>query len=208
MKIVKINRGAKHTVNILCENGETLCIDSDIMAQTSLKAGDSLSDTDAQKLSEQSDFYRAKSRAMWYLDRADHSEKALYDKLIRASFSEKASAAAVQRLCELGLLDDRRLAFRLAERLSEQNLSKRQIYARLFAKSIPKDIINEALQSLETDERAQIREIIAKKYAAKLEEKNAVQKVYAALVRKGFSYGAVRDVLKAYCEELQYTDGD
>ena len=34
------------------------------------------------------------------------------------------------------------------------------------------------------------------------------RKVYAALVRKGFSYGDVRDALKQYEEELIGFDGD
>ena len=37
-----------------------------------------------EKLKAESDFSRAKSRALWYLSRADHSKAALYKKLCRA----------------------------------------------------------------------------------------------------------------------------
>ena len=33
-----------------------------------------------------------------------------------------------------------------------------------------------------------------------------MQRVYAALVRKGFSFSAVRNALKKYSEELEYSE--
>ena len=35
---------------------------------------------------------------------------------------------------------------------------------------------------------------------------NGAEKVYAALIRKGFSFSAVRNVLKKYSEELEYSE--
>ena len=74
----------------------------------------------------------------------------------------------------------------------------------MMLKGVPKEIASEALDNENADESEQIAALIAKKYRTKIEGENGVQKVYAALIRKGFSYGKVRDALKKYSEELLY----
>lgn len=151
------------------------------------------------------EFERARERVLWYLDRSDRTEKELRDRLRRGEFSPEVIDGVLSRLKDVGIVDDRRYALRYAERLAESNVSKRESYAKMMAKGISRELIAEALDSLETDEAAQIRALIEKKYASRLQSEDGVRKVYAALMRKGFSYGAVRDALKKYSEELEYT---
>lgn len=99
-----------------------------------------------------------------------------------------------------------RYAERLSQRMNESNISKREAYAKLISKGIPKKIANEVLADTQFDESRQLAELIDKKYRLKLQAENGVQKVYAALVRKGFSYGAVRDAIKEYTK--QELDGE
>lgn len=206
MQITEISRQRKHLVKVKCDSGREFYLDSDFAAQSGIKTGMEVDETTVCEWLRESDYVRAKSRALWFLDRADHSEKALYEKLLRADISPEACARAIARLKELGLLDDVRYAARLAERLIESNVSKREAYAKMSAKGLPLDIINAALHDTEADEGAQISALISKKYRTKLENPENIPKVYAALVRKGFSYGAVREALKRYSEELENYD--
>lgn len=206
MQITEISRHKKHLVKVKLDSGREFYLDSDFAAQSAIKTGREVDEATVCEWLRESDYVRAKSRALWFLDRADHSEKALYEKLLRADISPEACARAIARLKELGLLDDVRYAARLAERLIESNVSKREAYAKMSAKGLPRDIINAALEDTETDEGVQISALISKKYRTKLENPENIPKVYAALVRKGFSYGAVRDALKRYSEELENYD--
>lgn len=206
MTVVSIKKDKKHLMRIDCDNGNTFYIDSDLLNEISLSVGSCLDSSRVEELLKESDYYRAKSRAFWYLDRMDHTEKALYDKLVKAGFSKESSARVIARFCELDLLDDVKYASRYSERLSEANVSSREIYMKLITKGVPKCIAKDTVDALEVDEYAQIRAVIDKKYKNKLGDKQSVQKVFSALARKGFSFSAVRDVLKAYCEELQYID--
>lgn len=206
MEIGEIKRDKNHCVKVRFVGGDSVLLDSDFAAQQCLHTGDSISEEKIEQLLQESDYIRAKSRALWFLDRADHSEKALFDKIIKGGIPETAAARAIARLKEIDLLDDRRYALRLAERMKDSNISKREVYMKLNLKGVPRDIINEVLSQTQFDEAAQIRALIDKKYARRLQSGEDVQKIYAALVRKGFSYGAVREVLKVYCEELEYTD--
>ncbi len=149
----------------------------------------------------QSDYVRAKSRALWYLDRMDYSEKGLYDKLVLKGFDKKAVSAVLAKLVELGLIDDRRYGERLAEKLIAAGSSKRAALQKMYSKGLAYDLCKELLDDTEIDEETALLRLIESKYAVKLQQKENHPKVYAALVRRGFSYSAVSTALKKYFSE-------
>ena len=206
MRITEIRTQKKHLEKVIFENGEELLLDRDTCKEYALRPGSMPDEKALEEMRWDSAYRRAKSRALWYLDRADRTEKGLYRKLLTAGFDERVSAAVIARLKELELLDDRRFAEHFSERCREAGFSKRQAIAKMLEKGVPYALAKEQTDAWETDESEQIRLLIEKKYARKLEEENGVQRVYAALVRKGFSFGAVREALKKYSEELENSE--
>ena len=202
MQITAINKDKKHLTKITFSNGEECFLDNDVVSENGISITAQIDEEFLSELKFYSDFKRAKSRALWYLDRMDYTEKALYEKLVRAGFSKKASAAVIAKLCELALIDDRRYAERMADRLTTNNISKREALNKMYLKGIPLDLAKEVLSQTESDESAQIKALLEGKFAYKLTLENGVEKVFAALVRKGFSFSAVRSALKQYIEEL------
>lgn len=209
MKITLQKREKPYLVRFFLDNGTDFAIDLDLANELCLKVGDTISEEKIKELKENSDYLRAKKRALWYLDRSFRTEKELYDKLITAGFPKKASAKVIARFKELCLIDDRLYAKRYAEQCIDKNISKREIYARLLKKGINKELIAETLDITECDETCQIKALIDKKYYRYLSDtadKKAVQKVFAALARKGFSFGAIKTALKEYTASLEYID--
>ncbi|MBQ1279069.1 MAG: regulatory protein RecX [Clostridia bacterium] len=206
MQIVEVIPQKRHLTKLMLSGGREVLLDKSFVAERCIRAEQSVTEEQITEWIAESDYARARSRALWFLDRADHSEKALYEKLIRADISPAACARAIARLKELGLLDDVRYAERMAERLMESNVSRREAYSKMLLKGLPRDIVNAALDGVEVDESAQLLSLIEKKYKLKLQSPENTPKVYAALVRKGFSYGAVRDALKKYSEDLENYD--
>lgn len=206
MTITAVKRDKNHTVKVDFDNAQSVRIDIDYWSALCFHEGDTLTEEKLTEYLKESEYIRAKSRGMWFLDRADHSEKSLYEKIVRGGISPGSAARAIARLKELGMIDDVRYAERLSQRMNESNISKREAYAKLISKGIPKQIVNEVLADTQFDESRQLAELIDKKYRLKLQTENGVQKVYAALVRKGFSYGAVRDAIKEYTK--QELDGE
>ena len=203
MCIIEIKKDKLHLMRLFLNDGSEVLIDKDVCSQKCLNKGMELDEQALQGLIFESDYQRAKSRAVWYLDRMDHTEKALYDKLLRAGFKPKPCAKVIARLKEVGLLDDNRFAENYANRLIESNVSKREALQKLLLKGVPYDLAKSVLEETETDELSQIKNLIEKKYKNKLLAENGVQKVYAALVRKGFSYGAVKTALNEFIEESE-----
>lgn len=203
MKIVEIKKEKNHTVKVSFTGGKYFNFDLDFWNSLCLHEEDSIGEHDLKYYLAESDYIRAKSRGMWFLDRADYSEKTLYEKIVAGGINPSAAARAVARIKELGLVDDRKLASRLAEQMSDANISKREAHAKLYQKGIPTDIIKAVLEETEFDELSQIEAVIQKKYRNKMSDNDGIQKVYAALIRKGFSYCAVREKIKKYTQEIE-----
>lgn len=206
MQIVAINKAKQHLSTLVFDNGEQVSLDTTVCGENLLKAGKELTDEDLKKLTEQSNYQRARSRALWYLDRGDITEKALFQKLVMAGYEEKASAQVIKRFVEVDLLNDRRYAENYAEKLLNANVSKREAVGKMLSKGIPYDLVKQVLESFGNDEERQIKNLLEGKYRNKLTAENGAQKVYAALVRKGFSYSAVRKSLKDYIEEQEFCE--
>ena len=200
MQIIKLQKDKLHLTKVYLSNEQEVLIDNDVCSENCLKVGDSLTEQAINDLVFQSEYQRAKSRAVWYLDRKDRTSKDLYNKLCTAGFDKKAVAKVIGRLTEVGLIDDRRFAENYAERLLEGNTSKREAFAKLLQKGVPYDMAKEVLAENEVDEISQIKNLIERKYRTKLAAENGAQKVFAALARKGFSYEAVKTALKNYIE--------
>ena len=200
MQILNIKKDKLHLTKISLSNGEEVLIDNDVVSENFLKKGDELDENKLNGLIFESQYQRAKSRAVWYLDRKDRTSKELYNKLCQAGFDKKAVAKVIGRLIEVGLIDDYRFAENYASRLMESNVSKREALQKMLQKGVPYDTAKEVLSDCDADENDQITALIDKKYRTKLMADGGVEKVYAALVRKGFSYEAVKTALKNYIE--------
>lgn len=206
MTVSAINREKGRLARVVFAGGESILLDLDFCCEKCIHEGD---DIPPEKIGEyvfESDCVRAKSRALWLLDRYTYTERRLYEKLVRAGFGERAVSAAIARLKELGLIDDKNLASLFAEDSARRGISKRAAYSKLLAKGFDAKTVKEALLIADFDEAGQIAALLEGKYA-RLLSAGETKKVYAALIRKGFSFGAVRDALKKYSDELEY-NGD
>ena len=201
MKIVSLKDRRKGLTALILDDETELLLDSEIVIINNLAPGVIIDDPDA--LVYESDFKRAKSRALWYLSRGDLSEKKLKEKLIQGGFREDACCAAVSRMKELGLINDEALAERFYEYLSQSGASKREILFKLHNKGIPNDIAKQVIENDSTDESEKLLKLIKTKYASRLDSEEGVRKTFNTLIRHGYSYSDVRDALKAYSEEIE-----
>lgn len=220
MRIIEVKKRRKSLFAIVFEEGTDLSfctpekdslglplLDAGLVAEKNLSAETELSNEEFKELVCESCRRRAKSRAMWYLSRGDHSEKELFLKLKRA-FPEHAAAFAVEKMKEYGYLNDERYAERLAQSLlCGKKVGVREAQAVMTAKGIDRETARYALEDVECDTVSVIKELVNKKYKNRLTEEKGVQKVIAALARRGFSFSDIREALKSLdCEAEIYED--
>ncbi len=191
---------------LFCGEEFLFSVDESTFADFGLHRDMELSDADLEQLRKSSEYRKAINKGFTLLGVRDHSEYELYTKLLK-NFDEHTSAQAVARIRELGYLDDAAFARRYTEELLRKGKSAGEIRRRLSEKRISRETAEEILSDLETDERPLIAELIEGKYAAKLREPNGRQKVYAALLRRGFRSSDVSAALREFeVEDIEYTE--
>lgn len=203
MTVESLKRDKGHLIRVTFKDGKDILLDVDLCVEKCIHEGDELSGETVKEYLKESDYIRAKSRALWLLDRYTYSERRLCEKLKQAGFGEETAARVICRLKELSVIDDLALSSRFAEELARRGVSKREAYSKLYLKGFSADTVKAALEQTEFDEIRQIKELLEKKYKSKLLSGDT-DKVYAALIRKGFSYSAVREALKQTVSELEF----
>ena len=208
MEITAIKKQKNHLFLVEFLEADGITLDKKTVVNEGLFVGQELSAKEISRLKSASEYTRTLSRAVWYLERGDLSEKALKQKLSRAKFPINAIDKAVLRLRELSLINDEALAERMAEKLLADNISSRAAVQKMVAKGLDYALAKRAVEGKETDPLPQIRAVIEKKYKKKLEIPENTPKVFAALQRLGFSYSDIRAALKAYSEDLEFSEED
>ena len=141
---------------------------------------------------------RAKLRAMHLLNAMDRTESQLRLKLKQSLYPEDVIEKAIQYVKSFGYIEDQGYAERFIHN-RQQSKSKREIYAALSQKGIPREQIELAMKTCyeEADELSAIRRIAEKKRFSPEESTDAEKKkLYDYLLRKGFKSDDIRQVIQ------------
>lgn len=209
MKITaKQGRGTKIHIHI---DGEyLLTVDEDFWFSSGYVSGDEIDDGDLAAFREAAGSRLAFNSAMFSLDMRDHSEREIRQKLSR-KYDEQAVDTAVEKLLDLGLVNDRRYAELLTRELFERKkYGKNRVRSELYRKGIASDTVNEVLEEYENENEPDnvqtIVDIIRKKYYNKLIDEKSRQKVVAALVRLGYSFSDIRQAMREFTSDDFYEE--
>ena len=176
-------------------------LDTDTLEENGIGKGVHLSDDDLHELIEKSKLKRAKNKAMYLLTYRDRSRKELMDK-IRRDCDEETARLAVDRMEELGLINDEAFAEKFArELLYVKKYSMRRTEYELMQKGIDRQTADEIIDRLEPDERALIAELIERKYCRKLSDDKGKRQTVSALLRQGYQYEDIMAVIRDFVDE-------
>ena len=140
---------------------------------------------------------RSRERLLYLLKQRDYTEAELRRKFREGFYPEEIAELALDYGRSLRYVDDRRVAETYIRTRSGEK-STRYIKTALRNRGVDKELIEELLEAEAPDEIAQIcRELKKRRYSTELDNK-AEQRIYAALLRKGYTYGAIRDAIHTY----------
>ncbi|HSQ59952.1 MAG TPA: regulatory protein RecX [Acidobacteriota bacterium] len=150
----------------------------------------------------------AKEAALRLLERGPRTEREIVDRLLGRGFVPDAVERAVERLRRVSLLDDRAFvkAFVRTE-LARRPQSRRLLETKLRRRGVPAALIQEVERLLAEDadlaerrlgterERAmKAVEALRRRYAGRPDEERR-RKTAHALLRRGFSWDTIRDLM-------------
>lgn len=154
----------------------------------------------------------AKRRAMHLLAAREYGRNELIDKL-RNNYSEQTALTVADLMCEYGYVNDERYAEKLARQyITVRRYGKSRAKQMMRQKGLEDETIDAALDIYSEDDiTEEICAILRKKYADKLfleglEGRKEMQKVIAALARRGYGYSDIKSALYIIKEEYDEED--
>lgn len=174
-----------------------------IWEQEKLKIGMEITPERASELLYKGSYDMAKSKALYLLGMKAYTKKKLLEKLSQ-KFDPEIALRAVERMEELNLIDDEAYCRDYVEYLfKEKGYGKRKIVSCLKEKGIGEFIIEDVLSDFDISddfERAK-EKALKRKHENTPKEKN---RIYNFLLRQGYSYETIKEVLEdIFSEEDQ-----
>ena len=208
-EITKIQTTKRGHYALFCVSGFLFSVDADTILQYDLKKGKVLSETELLSLEKKSLFQKAKNKALMYLSIRDYGQEELRLKL-ECFYDKDATEFAVQKMCELGFVDDERFALHRAKYLIEtRGLSVKEAKQKLQLLHLERDVIEATLQefSEEGSDEENALTFLRKKHLSNIKSGN-LKKIFASTQRKGFNYATIKRALNVICEEENIKEQD
>ena len=178
-------------------------------AQRPLEPGDGIDPEaylDSMAALQAADCYEA---ALTMLDQAAQASGALCKKLVYKGYVPPAAEAAVARLVENRLVDDRRYAQRMAQAQLNKAVGAYAVRRKLQAKRLSEEAIEAAMEGFDGEQQAQAcreaAEKLWRKYAG-LPAREGRAKLSQALARRGFGWESIRAAVEELASDCDGSD--
>lgn len=177
-----------------------LSIPASILMAQDLHLGDPFGEEEQEALLLAIKLIPAMEKAYQYLSYGDLAHKRLYEKLVKFGIEPEVAESACQKMEQKGYIDDAKLAKKLARKFAEtKRWGARRILPEIIQRGIPADLAREVTDGLEVDFEQSARSHLQKKYRrSDLTDPKEKQRVSQGLLRLGFSYDTVRNVLEDF----------
>ncbi len=199
MKITKIKtqkRAGRY--NIYLDGKFFLGIGQETLIKAGLKKGQEISPSRLKKLKEKEAENKAWQRALKFLGYRVRSEQEMRDYLLRKEVDQKTIDQTIKLLIKQGQLNDQEFARVWIKDRQAKLKGPRLIYSELVKKGIGKEIIETGLKKWYNSKQE-------RKIAQKAFEKKAGQekeKIFQYLMRRGFDYDIIKEVLDKNNKQL------
>ncbi len=177
------------------EGGESIRVDTGLIAQYSLYSGRELTGEELESLRESAAASGCRARALRMLGARMLSEKELYDKLIEKGETPENACGAVKRMAELGYIDDGEYAAAIVRRYSGQGYGLGRVRQELYRRGVPKELWETALQQLPEDTSA-IDGLLRRRLGGREEDPRERRRAVDMLRRRGFSWEEIKSALQ------------
>ena len=158
-----------------------------------LYIGKELSDEERQQLLTAAGKMSARMRAVRNVSATSVSKRDLEDRLVRKGEDPEQAREAVAWMEDLHLVDDRNTAEQVVHSCISKGYGLQRARQALYEKRIPRQYWEEALQDY-PDQYEKIEKFLRSRLDADSDQKQ-IKKAIDALLRRGHSYGAIRNVL-------------
>lgn len=198
MIITRIEPVTKAKYKVYVEEQFAFVLYKGELSRFHLKEEGEISEETIRRIKEEVLVKRAKLRAMHLLESMARTEEQLRRKLLQGGCPEDVAEEAINYVKSFGYINDEAYIRSFIESRKDKK-SRREIYALLGQKGVKGEAVDRILSEIyeaHSDKEA-IRELLRKKrYDPETADDRERQKIYGYLVRKGFRYEDIRQVIQ------------
>jgi regulatory protein len=202
---IAVQKKRKNRCSIFLEDEYAFGLDQEIVLQFGLKKGDQLNEQLIEDILLNEEKKRAKDRALKFLSYRDRSEKEITTKLKDVGYEENIIDWVIGELKRLKFLDDQRFSHSFAQtQMITRPMGEYFLKRELKQKGLAEELIEQTVEKVyeEKDQVAVALELAQqrKKRYANIDEIKAKKRVSDFLLRRGFSWDIVSEVLEQWDE--------
>lgn len=186
---------------VLFDDGSSMRLYRQTVEDFGLYTGMEFSAEDYQKLQSAAGQMSAKMRAVRIISAASVSRKDLEKRLVQKGEDPQQAKDAVDWLEDLHLVNDRNTAEQIVHSCVSKGYGLSRAKQALYEKRIPKEYWEEALQDY-PDQQESILSFLRGRLDARSGDKE-VKRAVDALIRRGHSYGKIREALELLSFETE-----
>ena len=178
---------------ITLETGKKMALYRQTVEDFGLYSGKELSSEEWESLQEQAGQMSAKMRAVRIVSASSVSRRDLEERLVRKGEDPAQAKEAVRWMEELRLVDDRNTAEQVVHSCISKGYGLQRAKQALYEKRIPKEYWDEVLEDY-PDQMDKICAFLRSRLNEDSDDRD-VKRCIDALIRRGHSYGTVRQAL-------------
>ena len=197
MKITAIRSQVKNPerASVFIDGKYSFSLSLNELVTEKLKNNEEIDGIRLKRLKKLSEDGKLRMRSLEWVMNRPHSTREFKDYMYRKKAEPSMTDQLIEEFTSRNYLDDQAFARWLVEVRSRAGKSDRQIRAELFKKGIDRETVDEVLEREAGSEEERLRLVIAKKGNLP-RYRNDPQKLAQYLIRQGFSWQAVKEVLQ------------
>ncbi len=204
MKITEVSaqKNNPRRVNVYLDGEYVLSLDDVDAVVLGIKAGREISEDELRNLLFESQFGKAKAKALDILSSKNISTKALTDELTKKGYDKAVVTQAVDELKELGYLNDYDYAVMFLEVCREKLWGIKKARYELKQRGIDDFTLEDALCEVTLCGAQEIAEAIGTKYAHEdVADIKTKQKIMRYFSTRGFDFSDIEKAISIYCKK-------
>lgn len=201
LKVTNVSKYKGMTYMIEFEGREPEFLNQQTVNMFNLRAGASLPLSAWEEIKAEEEYRKARERALYLLDYKDYSYVDLFHKLEK-NYSEETCYRVMDKMVKMGTINDRRYAEGLARHYVEvKKFGRYRAFREMRQKGLTAQVVEDALEEYDDSYYERLYELVESKYLRFLDDDKGITRTKNALVRYGYSYDLIKEVLKDIEEE-------
>lgn len=206
MKITEVSpqKNNPSRVSVYSEGRYLLSLDDVDAVVLGIKPGREINETELHNLLYESQFGKAKAKALEILSRKNVSAKLLSDALLQKGYDEAVVCEVINEFTELGYVDDFNYAMLFMEHAAEKLWGPKKIAYELSQKGVDSNTVEDALYEASLPGAEEIAGCIAQKYSGEdVSDYKVKQKIVRFFASRGFDFPVINEAINLYAQNTK-----